>query len=83
MAGGEPVGHPAWRTTRIALPPGRIGWGRAGPVMVELNVGTAEFTTGVCVEMTPGQARAVAAALLDVAATPGAQPGILRRAADD
>ena len=33
------------------------------------SLGTAEFNTDMCAEMTPGQARAVAAALLDVAAT--------------
>ncbi len=40
-----------------------------GPVVVELNLGTAEVNTDMCAEMTPGQARAVAAALLEVAAT--------------
>ena len=39
-----------------------------GPVLVELNLGTAEAATDMCAEITPGQARAVATALLDAAA---------------
>ena len=40
-----------------------------GPVLIELNLGTAGVSTNMCAEMTPGQARAVAAALLEVAAS--------------
>ena len=40
-----------------------------GPVLIELNLGTAGVGADVCAEMTPGQARAVAAALLEVAAS--------------
>lgn len=37
------------------------------PAQVELNLGTAEVRTDACGEMTPGEARAVAQALLDAA----------------
>jgi hypothetical protein len=40
-----------------------------GPALIELNLGTADTGTDMCAEFTPAQARAVAAALLDRAAT--------------
>ena len=40
-----------------------------GPALIELNLGTAEERTDLCAEITPGEARAVAQALLDLAAT--------------
>ena len=39
-----------------------------GPALVELNLGTAGERTDVCAEITPAEARAVAQALLDLAA---------------
>ena len=35
-----------------------------GPALIELNLGTAEERTDMCAEITPGEARAVARALL-------------------
>ena len=40
-----------------------------GPALIELNLGTAGERTDLCAEITPGEARAVAQALLDLAAT--------------
>ncbi|HEV2373574.1 MAG TPA: hypothetical protein VGS19_15550 [Streptosporangiaceae bacterium] len=40
-----------------------------GPALIEINLGTAEERTDASAEMTPGQARAVAAALLKLADT--------------
>ena len=40
-----------------------------GPALIELNLGTAGERTDMCAEITPGEARAVAQALLDLAAT--------------
>jgi hypothetical protein len=40
-----------------------------GPALIELNLGTAEKKTDSCAEITPAEARAVARALLDLAAT--------------
>jgi hypothetical protein len=40
----------------------------AGPVFIELNLGTAEAGTDACAELTSAEARAVAQALLDLAA---------------
>ena len=40
-----------------------------GPALVELNLGTAGERTDMCAEITPAEARAVARALLDLAAT--------------
>jgi hypothetical protein len=40
-----------------------------GPAFIELNLGTAEAGTDACVELAPAEARSVARALLDVAAT--------------
>ncbi len=39
------------------------------PVLIELNLGTAGERTDMCAEITPSEARAVAQALLDLAAT--------------
>ena len=39
-----------------------------GPALIELNLGTAGERTDLCAEITPGEARAVAQALLDLAA---------------
>jgi Domain of unknown function (DUF6907) len=43
--------------------------GEPGPALIEINIGTAEELTDACAEITPGQARAVAAALLELADT--------------
>ena len=40
-----------------------------GPAHIELNLGTTAERTDMCAEITPGEARAVARALLDLAAT--------------
>lgn len=40
-----------------------------GPALIELNLGTASERTDSCAEITPAEARAVAQALLDLAAT--------------
>ena len=40
-----------------------------GPAVVEINLGTAGERTDACAELTPAQARAVAAALLKLADT--------------
>jgi hypothetical protein len=40
-----------------------------GPALIEINLGTAGELTDACAEITPGQARAVAAALLELADT--------------
>ena len=40
-----------------------------GPVFIELNLGTAAERTDMCAEVTPAEARAIAQALLDLAAT--------------
>jgi hypothetical protein len=40
-----------------------------GPALIELNLGTAGERTDLCAEVTPAEARAVAQALLDLAAT--------------
>jgi hypothetical protein len=40
-----------------------------GPALIELQFGTAETNTDMCAEITPAQARAVAKALLELAAT--------------
>lgn len=40
-----------------------------GPTLIEINLGTASKRTGACVEITPAEARTVAQALLDLAAT--------------
>jgi hypothetical protein len=40
-----------------------------GPALIVLNLGTAGERTDMCAEITPGEARAVAQALLDLAAT--------------
>ncbi len=39
-----------------------------GPALIELNLGTAGERTDMCAEITPAEARAVAQALLDLAA---------------
>lgn len=39
-----------------------------GPALIELNLGTTAKRTDMCAEITPAQARAVARALLDLAA---------------
>lgn len=39
-----------------------------GPVFIELNLGTAEERTDMSVEITPSEARAIAQALLELAA---------------
>lgn len=39
-----------------------------GPALIELNLGTAAKRTDMCAEITPAEARAVARALLDLAA---------------
>jgi hypothetical protein len=39
-----------------------------GPALIELNLGTAAERTDMCAEITPAEARAVARALLDLAA---------------
>jgi hypothetical protein len=39
------------------------------PALIELNLGTAGERTDMCAEITPAEARAVAQALLDLAAT--------------
>jgi hypothetical protein len=54
-----------------------------GPALIELNLGTAAQRTDMCAEITPAEARAVAQALLDLAAVAeregpaagGADPG--------
>jgi hypothetical protein len=38
-----------------------------GPALIELQLGTAEQNTDLYAELTPGQARAVAAALIELA----------------
>ena len=38
-----------------------------GQAVIELNLGTAEAGTDMCAEITPGEARAVAAALIELA----------------
>jgi hypothetical protein len=38
-----------------------------GPALIEINIGTAGERTDACAEITPGQARAIAAALLELA----------------
>jgi hypothetical protein len=45
-----------------------------GPARIEVNLGTAQVSTDMCAELTPGEARAVAAALLELAATAEHQP---------
>jgi Domain of unknown function (DUF6907) len=40
-----------------------------GPTLIELNLGTATERTDMCAEITPAEARVVAKALLDLAAT--------------
>jgi hypothetical protein len=40
-----------------------------GPALIELNLGTAATRTDMCAEITPAGARAVALALLDLAAS--------------
>ena len=40
-----------------------------GAALIELNLGTAGERTDLCAEVTPAEARAVAQALLDLAAT--------------
>jgi hypothetical protein len=40
-----------------------------GPALIELNLGTARERTDMCAEVTPAEARAVAQALLALAAT--------------
>jgi hypothetical protein len=40
-----------------------------GPTLIELNLGTAGARTDMCAEITPAEARAVAQALLALAAT--------------
>jgi hypothetical protein len=40
-----------------------------GPALIEINLGTAGERTDLCAEITPSQARAVAAALLELADT--------------
>jgi hypothetical protein len=40
-----------------------------GPALIELQLGTAEYNTDMCAEITLTQARAVANALLELAAT--------------
>jgi hypothetical protein len=40
-----------------------------GPGLIELQLATTEYNTDLFVEITPGQARAVAEALLELAAT--------------
>ena len=40
-----------------------------GPALIELNLGTAGERTDLCAEITPAEARAVAQALLNLAAT--------------
>jgi hypothetical protein len=40
-----------------------------GPARIEINLGTTRLSTDRCTELTPGEARAVAAALLELAAT--------------
>ena len=40
-----------------------------GPTLIELNLGTGAKWTDLCAEMTPAEARLVARALLDLAAT--------------
>jgi hypothetical protein len=40
-----------------------------GPALIELNLGTARERTDMCAEITAAEARAVAQALLDLAAT--------------
>lgn len=44
-----------------------------GPTVIELQLGTAEYNTDSCVDVTPAQARAIAQALIEFAAT--AEPG--------
>ena len=56
---------------KVVLKACRSGWtpspGRTGPDRTELQLATAEYNTGSYVEFTPGQARAVASALLGLA----------------
>jgi hypothetical protein len=40
-----------------------------GPALIELQLATTEYNTDACAEITPGQARAVARALLQLADT--------------
>ena len=40
-----------------------------GPALIELQLGTAGQNTDMCAEITPGEARAIARALLELAAT--------------
>ena len=40
-----------------------------GPALIELNLGTTADRTDLCAEVTPAEARAIAQALLDLAAT--------------
>lgn len=42
-----------------------------GPALIEVNLGTAEAATDMGAEITPGQARAVAAALIELAGAAG------------
>jgi hypothetical protein len=46
-----------------------VGWAGAdpGPSLIEVNLATAEELTDACAELTPGQARDLAAALLELA----------------
>jgi hypothetical protein len=44
------------------------------PALIELNLGTAEERTDACAELAPGEARAIAQALIDQAAI-AEQPG--------
>ncbi|MFI5065686.1 MAG: hypothetical protein ACHP9Z_17150 [Streptosporangiales bacterium] len=40
-----------------------------GPALIELQLGTAGQNTDLCAEITPSEARAIARALLELAAT--------------
>ena len=52
-----------------------------GPALIELNLGTAAERTDMCAEITPAEARAVARALLDLAAI-AERPGPADNGAD-
>jgi hypothetical protein len=48
--------------------------GEPRPALIEINIGIASEQTDACTEITPGQARTVATALLELADTRRARP---------
>ena len=71
MSSDSPTARP--RPSGCASPSASIVTGSAWTIdggataLIEINLGTAEERTDACAEITPAQARAVAAALLELA----------------